>query len=195
VYVISADGGEPQQLTNGEAGQAGDVDPTWSADGNLLAFGASPDSTTTASDPRRLAIRVIDMRTHQISVLPGSEGMWSPRFSPDGRSIIGLSPVAWRVVLYDMATQKQTELAPMQAAYPEWSHDGEWVHFVSTENTRKWYRLRVRDRKLEQLFTDREEQRLLRARDTWTGLAPDDCVLTMRDAGTREIYALEWEAP
>jgi hypothetical protein len=29
----------------------------------------------------------------------------------------------------------------------------------------------------------------------WTGLAPDDCILMLRDAGTREIYALEWEAP
>jgi hypothetical protein len=55
--------------------------------------------------------------------------------------------------------------------------------------------VRVRDHKLEQLFSDKEEQRLVRALDVWTGLAPDDSVLSLRDTGTREIYALEWEAP
>jgi hypothetical protein len=60
---------------------------------------------------------------------------------------------------------------------------------------RTWYRVRVRDRKLEQIFRNKEEHRLVRAIDTWTGIAPDDCILTLRDAGTREIYALEWEAP
>jgi hypothetical protein len=29
----------------------------------------------------------------------------------------------------------------------------------------------------------------------WTGLAPDDSPLALRDIGTQEIYALDWEAP
>jgi Tol biopolymer transport system component len=195
VYILPADGGEPRRITNGEAGPAGDADPTWSPDGNSLAFGGSPDASMAAPDPNRLAIRVIDLKTRQISVLPGSEGMWSPRWSPDGRSIVGLSAVEWKLELYSLATHKQTELTAMQAGYPAWSHDGEWVHFRTATGGRTWYRVRVRDRKLEQLFSDKEEQRLVRASDLWTGLAPDDCILTLRDAGTREIYALEWEAP
>ena len=93
----------------------------------------------------------------------------------------------------------------MQAGYPDWSHDGEWVHFVTLTGQRTWYRVRVGDRKLERLFAENEEQRLVRAEneaqrliraaDTWTGTAPDDRILTVRDTGTREIYALEWEAP
>lgn len=30
---------------------------------------------------------------------------------------------------------------------------------------------------------------------SWTGLAPDDSPLALRDIGTQEIYALDWEAP
>ncbi|MGA3024470.1 MAG: protein kinase [Bryobacteraceae bacterium] len=194
VYILPADGGEPQKVTNGEAGGGGDWDPTWSPDGNSLAFGTNPGGMA-APDPGRMAIRVIDLKTHQISVLPGSEGMWSPRWSPDGRSIVGLSAVEWKLELYDLATHKQTELSPMRAGYPAWSHDGEWVHFVTAAGARTWYRVRVRDRKLEPLFSNQQAQRLIQTRDTWTGLAPDDCILTLRDAGTREIYALEWEAP
>jgi Tol biopolymer transport system component len=194
VYVVPSDGGDPQKLTNGEGGSGGDADPTWSADGNSLVFGGSPDVSKPPAESSGLALHVLDLRTHQISVLPGSEGMWSPRSSPDGRSIAGLSIVGWKPTLYDVATHKQTELAAMQAGYPDWSHDGEWVHFMTT-TPRAWYRIRVRDHKLERLYGGKEGQGMMRSRDTWTGLAPDDCILSLRDAGTREIYALEWEAP
>ena len=30
---------------------------------------------------------------------------------------------------------------------------------------------------------------------TWIGLAPDDSPLMLRDTGTAEVYALDWEAP
>lgn len=29
----------------------------------------------------------------------------------------------------------------------------------------------------------------------WLGRAPDDSALLLRDTGTQEIYALDWEAP
>ena len=29
----------------------------------------------------------------------------------------------------------------------------------------------------------------------WFGLAPDDSLLVVRDVGTHEIYARDWEAP
>ena len=29
----------------------------------------------------------------------------------------------------------------------------------------------------------------------WLGFAPDDSPLLLRDTGTQEIYALDWEAP
>jgi hypothetical protein len=29
----------------------------------------------------------------------------------------------------------------------------------------------------------------------WLGMAPDDSPLLLRDTGTQEIYALDWQAP
>jgi len=30
---------------------------------------------------------------------------------------------------------------------------------------------------------------------SWTGLAPDDSLLLVRDTSTQEIYALDWKVP
>lgn len=52
-------------------------------------------------------------------------------------------------------------------------------------------RLRVSDGKLEQAVSLND----IRIGWIWTGLAPDDSPMVIRDASTQEIYALEWEAP
>ena len=195
IYVIPADGGDPQQITNGEAGPMGDGDPNWSPDGKSIVFGDAPDDRRTAKDPSLMVLRVIDLNTRQVSVLPGSEGLWSPRWSPDGRYIAGLSAVGWKLRLYNLATHQQTELSSLEAGYPSWSHDGQWVHFVAVSGRRIWYRVRVADRKLEEVYSENGEQRLVRDSNSWTGLAADDCILALRDTGTREIFALDWDAP
>ena len=41
----------------------------------------------------------------------------------------------------------------------------------------------------------KEIQRLNAGYGPWTGLAPDDSTLTLRDIGSQEIYALDWEEP
>jgi hypothetical protein len=43
--------------------------------------------------------------------------------------------------------------------------------------------------------TDKELGHIRGVSGTWLGLAPDDSLLVMRDHGTTEVYAMEWEAP
>jgi len=104
IYIVSRDGGAPRQVTNGESGKYGDSDPSWSPDGALLAFGGIGLGTVGEE-----SIHVVDLKTNHISALPGSAGMWSPRWSPDGRFIAGLSGIpSTRLLLYDVRTQKQS---------------------------------------------------------------------------------------
>lgn len=77
------------------------------------------------------AMYVVDLKTNRASVLPGSEGMWSPRWSPDGRSIAGLSAKGRRLILYDVRTHMQTVLNDMQSGSPSWSPDGQFLFFGS----------------------------------------------------------------
>ena len=67
--------------------------------------------------------------------------------------------------------------------------------------TRPWnaavFRVRVSDDKLERFRTlaglRRAESPILTW--PWMGLAPDGSPLLVRDTGSQEIYALDWEAP
>jgi Tol biopolymer transport system component len=183
VYLVSVDGGALKRVTNGEGGKEGDIDPSWSPDGVSLAFGDYPPVTSGAS------IHVVDLKSSRVSVLPGSEGMWSPRWSPNGRFIAGLS-TSGSVVLYDFRTHKQSALSSVSGGYPDWSPDGELLFYRTLGNDPSWWRVRMRDRKTERIPIPKN----IRVTD-WFALAPNNSLITARSVGTDEIYALDWEAP
>jgi hypothetical protein len=99
-------------------------------------------------------------------------------------------------MLFDLNAQKWTELARIPIAYAEWSHNGDYIYFMRTAptNERGIFRIRISDHKLEQVASLKDFRQ---APDFgfWTGVAPDDSPLLVRDAGTQDIYALDWQAP
>jgi eukaryotic-like serine/threonine-protein kinase len=99
-------------------------------------------------------------------------------------------------MLFDSKTQKWTELAKINIGYPEWSREGDYVYFdgVPASGQQGLFRVGISDYKLEQLVS-LKDFRQARGWGSWTGLAPDDSPLRVRDAGTPDIYALDWEAP
>jgi Tol biopolymer transport system component len=121
-YLVSAKGGSPRELMSGDAGPH--WDPNWSPDGSKIVFSGDP---TVAS-----AIHVVDLKTHQVSTLPGSEGLFSPRWSPDGRYIAAMPADSQSVVLFDFNAQRWSELAKGNAGFPSWSKDGQMFTFCAT---------------------------------------------------------------
>jgi Tol biopolymer transport system component len=113
VYLVSADGGNPQEAMPEEHNEA---DPNWSADGNSLVFGPAP--WAEESKPRGMAIHMLDLKTRQISTLPGSEGLYSPRWSPNGRNIVAQSTASEALLIFDWTTQK-------------WPHCPMWLQATS----------------------------------------------------------------
>jgi len=95
------------------------------------------------------------------------------------------------LVVFDLLTRKYTELGTIHVGFGSWSHDSKYVNFDSTEGEPGFYRVRVADHRLERLFSLKN----VRLADLWTGLAPDDSPLVLRDVGTQEIYALDVELP
>jgi len=191
IYVVAADGGAAQPITDGRNGEGGDFDPAWSPDGHAIAFG---DLWSTAYRTPDRTIHVVDFTTHRVSNLPGSTGMWSPRWSPDGRFIAGLSAPGQKLMLYDVEQRKEAELASMPANFPAWSRNSQYVYFdVEKEETvDSWWRVGVRDRKLERVSLSEGIPSLA---STWFTLGKDDSLIVLGDAGITEIYALDWEAP
>ena len=184
IYTVSSDGGTPQALMPGDDQEQ--FDPTWSPDGTRIALGGPP------ADPN-VTIRIVDVNTRQISTLPNSKGLFSPRWSPDGRYLVAM-PFASRVLmLFDFATQKWEEIAKISPGFPNWSKSGEYVYFLGQEDNAVM-RIRIRDRKIERV-ADLKNFRRTGYYGVWLGLSPDDSPLLLRDIGTQEIYALDWEAP
>ena len=166
--------------------------PDWSPDGNSLIFGGLPFTENDNTS----AIYILDLRTHGVSTMPGSEGLWNPMWSPDGHYVAAQTNDAQKLVGFDFKTRKWDDWAKMDIDYLNWSRDGKHFYFKGTVGGEPaFYRLRVTDHKLERLASLKDVGRLAGTFAPWTGLGPDDSPLALRDIGTQEIYALDWEAP
>jgi Tol biopolymer transport system component len=190
IFMMPADYGSPQQLTNTEDGPA--HDPTWSADGISLAFGGYPPDKVQAS---KVVIHVLNLNTRQLSTVPGSEGLWSPRWSPDGRYIAALSTDGHTLLLFNFKSQKWMELTRAHFEYPIWSRDSAYIYFNTSDEDAAFFRVRIRDRKVERIVSLKNLPRNAGTFGAWAGLAPDGSPLFERDSNFDEIYALDWDAP
>ncbi len=185
LYMVSTDGGTPRELMPGDSED--EWDPTWSPDGTRIAFGGGITD-------QNAGVRILDVKTQQVSTLPGSSGLFSPRWSPDGRYMVAMPSDSRSLMLFDFATQKWQEIATISMAFPNWSKSGEYIYFLHEEDQPSVMRVRISDRKLERV-ADLKNFPQTGSYGIWLGMAPDDSPLLLRDTGTQEIYSLDWQAP
>jgi len=189
IYIISADGGIPQQAMPEEQNEC---DPSWAPDGNSLAFG----DLFAVGRSRTTAIHVLDIQSQRVTTLSGSDGLFAPRWSPDGRYIVAQSADQQKLFLFDTKNKEWAELVDLPAGYYSWSRDGKFVYFdVHSINDPAIYRVCAADRKVERVVSLKGYGRAQGLMGSWMGLAPDDSPLVLYDVGVQEIYALDWEAP
>lgn len=193
-YVIASAGGTPEQLLPDDSVNEQD-DTQWSPKGESLLFTQSPSVLTgTARD----YIGELDVKTHQLAKIPESDGLFAPRWSPDGRFISAFSADQQKIMLFEVASKKWTELASGRSfQYPNWSHDGRYLYVEdATNDGTKLFRINIADHKSEPFVDLRDIPRpSLPYGAQWSGVAPDDSPLIMRDVGTREIYSLDLQLP
>ena len=151
-YLVSRDGGVPQQVL---AGERNEVDLEWSPDGRSLMFGRPPDIMAEAGLPK--AIHIVDLKTKQVSTLPHSEGLFSPRWSRDGRHVVAVPLDGRKLVIFDFKTAEWRDLAGPGigvgfegACRPgcnnaQWSPDGRYVYVEGEGPTWFAWRLRIKE--------------------------------------------------
>jgi serine/threonine protein kinase len=192
VFVISADGGTRQPISSSDESE---TDPTWSADGQTIAFGHNAQE-----EGEKNYIGMFDVRSRQIARLAGSEGFFAPRWSPDGRYLVALPEDNSTLMLYDTQAQTWKKLLkrPELIGYITWSRDSTSLYFDTIVTQQPaFYQLRVRDAKLDRIV-DLKSYRLFPNQfgpGSWTGLAPGDAPLFVRDISTSEIYAFDVDFP
>ena len=191
IFVVAAEGGSPEQLTSGDSD---DIDPSWSPDGNSLAFGGYGFQAMASKED---AIHILDLKTRKVTAVPGSVGLFSPHWSPDGRYLQADVGGSGSLMLYDFSLQKWEELFRPEADYPNWSRDGKCIYFNRAQDPKlPVYRMCLNDRKLEHIVDLAETGKLALGRfGWWSGLGSDDSILGVRDISVEEIYALDTHFP
>jgi Tol biopolymer transport system component len=188
IYLVSRDGSTSQRLlTDSPAG----TDPTWSPDGDSILFG-QPDARDDTTRPN--VLRIFNLESGRTSIVPGSEGLRSPRFSPDGRYISANSAYDASLMLFDVARQTWTAQGPKNAGFQCWSKDSKFVYFLTLYGDPGVFRVSVDNDKLEKILS-LKGFRELGTYGAWLSLTPEDDPLVLRDVSPPEIYALSWDAP
>jgi serine/threonine protein kinase/Tol biopolymer transport system component len=189
IFQISAAGGTPRELIPED--KQNEQDATWSPDGKRIVFaGDANDASASVGE----AIRVFDMQTRQISTVKGSRGLFSPRWSPDGRNIAAMTSDSSKLMLFDFQTQKWTEIGKGTLSWLNWSRDGQYIYLKNLSGKGAIERIRVSDHK---------DERVVELNDlVLTGLGGgsvsvglDGSPLLLRDRGTQDVYSLDWVQP
>jgi Tol biopolymer transport system component len=175
IYIVPFEGGLARQVTHGEAGTSGDYDFCWSPDGASLVF-----ASIGQAGAGEIHLHRLDLKTGEVSTVPGTEGMFFPRWSPGGRFIAGLTGSESNVSLYEVATQKQTEISDAPSGYPGWSRDGQSLFFWIAGRDQAWWRLRMSDRRVVRVITLKQ---IPIAGDAWFAPGPDNSLITTRSVG------------
>jgi serine/threonine protein kinase/Tol biopolymer transport system component len=191
VFLVSSEGGNPQEQLSERRNE---WDPTWSPDGNFISFGRLPFIEHRSSGA--VAIQVLELKTGQVSILPGSDGLYSPRWSPDGRYLAAMPVDSNKLMLFDFTTKKWSELATGDFfSFPNWSHDGKYLYFEDLSELYGLCRMQLPGRKVEKIASLKGLRRPSDIFGYWSAPGYDGSPMVMRDVGIQEIYELEMQIP
>ncbi|HJT69836.1 MAG TPA: hypothetical protein VJ731_06525 [Terriglobales bacterium] len=189
ISVVSVAGGEPQDILPEDQGQ---IDANWSGDGQRIMFGYVYGS-------EHLSIKILDLKTHHVETVPGSEGLFSPRWSPNGRYIAALTPDFTKVMLFDFQTKKWTTWLTEPAgavSYPVWSADSQSLYFDDLVTDEESIRqVKVGESRTERVFKLEGIERFPGPFGLWAGQKPNGEWMFVRDRSTQEVYQLSLSLP
>ena len=131
-FVIGIDGGPPRRLSRGNLAEE---DPSWAPDGTRVVL----TGRTQVNDARLL---IVDVASGRIETIPGSERLFSPRWSLDGRLIAALSDASTRLVAYDLTLRTWRDLLRGRVGWPLWTRDG---RHIQVQQGAEVVRVRVAD--------------------------------------------------
>lgn len=180
--TISVDGGTADVLLAEPHAQ---TSADWSPDGTSVVYGRDPDG-----ENQDLAIYEVDLKTSRVHQIPGTNGLYAPIWSPDGRHLAAQSVDGVRaLVLIDPAAGIRRTLSTAQTDYPSWSADSQYLYFNQiTGESPAVMRLRVSDGRLEQVAG--VPFPAVGVYGVWSGLTPEGSPLVLRGRGRTDVYAL-----
>jgi Tol biopolymer transport system component/DNA-binding winged helix-turn-helix (wHTH) protein len=172
-YLISAQGGNPDPFPEEAASQSS---PDWVPDRDALTY--SRDNAAANH-----ALYIFDRRSGHTEKIAGSEGLYGPLWSPNGRFLMAVDVPADRLVLVDLTSGKRTPIAA-SVQWPAWSPDSKYIYFARF-GVNSIFRVRVPDGKEEKFLS-----LPFRVAPWPFTVAQDGSVVLLREHGRYNVYAL-----
>ena len=182
LYLVSAEGGSPEKLIregDNEVGQS------WSPDGQSIAFNEFP-----FPGQKIKGIKVLDLATRQVSIMPGSEGLYVPSWSPDGKYMVAVAQNPSRMMLYSASSKTWKEIRRFDTpwGYWVWLQDSKGIYISAPSGI---YRIGIPDGKMERVAS--LDGLNLSGQDLFLSLTADGQPAMMSDTSVVQIYSLEWK--
>ena len=188
IYLVSRDGGLPVPATPPRSDRQ--RYPSWSADGGSILFSAADENEANS------ALYSLDLKSKQVSLFTGTEGLYWGQISPDGRHVIALTDPAQKLILYDTVSHETRALAGL-ADYPAWSADGKYAYFSTLYFRRPEagiFRWDLATNRIEKVM-GLPDFLLGGVWGNWFGLTPNGDPLVVRDMSSTDLYALDLDLP
>ncbi|MGA8529203.1 MAG: hypothetical protein WB622_05770 [Acidobacteriaceae bacterium] len=184
IFIASADGTHVREASTGMDNQGA---PTWSPDGAWLAYG-----NVLCEEANSCAIHKIEISTGRESTLPGSQGLETARWSPNGRFIAALQPETREVFLSNVPATRWKKLAEgINGNNLNWSFDSRYLYASSPNGDKpKIVRISPEDGSVMPAVNLSEFTRMAGRIDPWFGLTQDGSIIFVRRHQPSEIYAL-----
>src|SRR6201987_4583900 len=192
IVVVPAEGGTPQPVFPEARNQSS---PAWSGDGQSLIFGRLPWLESGRNLPVRL--EKVDLQSHKLSEIAGSEDMLKPSVSPDGKYLSAVhTAAAEQLSIYDFGSAKWSKLSSTTGYRPAWTRDSSALYLINREGELQRYRSATGKLESVAKMPDRMPPFGL-ANQSLQGLAflsigLDGAPLVARDQGSSQIYAIKW---
>ena len=184
LWLVSSDGGDAAPYRSEiDFG----YDAIWSKDGKRILF-AQGGITPDALPPGESRIRILDLETGKIQVIPKGDNLFSPRWSPDEKQLLALDIHNLHLHVFDAVKSEWRELTKVVSGYPTWSTDGKWIYaFDQPGNV--VFRVEVATGRREEIV--RPDFPIASNWGAWVGWTDDWDPIMLRDLGSNQIYRID----
>jgi Tol biopolymer transport system component len=191
IYLVSAEGGPAQQPLPPGPSRRG---ATWSPDGQKIGF--TVDEDAGKASPAEPSIYFFDLAQGRSTMVPGSAGLISPRWSPDARFMAAVSEDGSAMKLLDRKTHRWTEIAHgTLISFPVWSPDSVLFFQDILAPGEPVYRFQPGGSAPRRAYSFEDILQSGAQRCAFWGFAPDGSLLVEVNRGGGDLYALTLSLP
>jgi hypothetical protein len=179
LWLVSAGGGDAKPYQpDVESG----TDTIWSGDGNRILLSQEESS--------QRGLRILRLDTGELSPVPGSERLFSPRWSPGETQILALEISTFKPYILETTKAEWRPLSEQRIGYPEWSRDAKYIYGQEPDPIRIEVATGRREEIAHTDFKTIGNSGAL-VGGGWVGWTEDWEPLTLRDLSSTQVYRID----